>query len=172
MPERTYSTTTRCGSRNTLSAVPFVCDTVYLSKPRYSIRRFPSARRSGRAPVHPPGSRLTPVTGPHDGRTGHGDPIPEIGRFSESELQRRGDTFSGPGRPDVTERAQVRTRLAKRLHLFTHLGEGREEDPDVARLRRLLRVGRAGEAQTQDQERWTRDTISRRSTIGNRSVSA
>ena len=43
--------------------------------------------------------------------TGTGAPIPELGRFIESELERHQDAFSGLGRPDLLEREELRTRL-------------------------------------------------------------
>lgn len=41
---------------------------------------------------------------------GLGDPIPEIGEFIESELERHGQAFSGQGRPDL-QADDVRVRL-------------------------------------------------------------
>jgi hypothetical protein len=45
------------------------------------------------------------------GELGLGEPVPEIGDFIESELQRHGDVFSGQDRPDVNESVAVRIRL-------------------------------------------------------------
>lgn len=42
---------------------------------------------------------------------GTGVPIPELGRFIESELERHQDAFSGFGRPDLLERKELRNRL-------------------------------------------------------------
>ncbi|MBK7171236.1 MAG: nucleotidyltransferase domain-containing protein [Gammaproteobacteria bacterium] len=42
---------------------------------------------------------------------GLGEPIPEIGAFIESELERHGEQFSGQGRPDLLEGKEVRAEL-------------------------------------------------------------
>ncbi len=42
---------------------------------------------------------------------GLGDPIPEIGRFIESELERHGTLFSGQGRPDLLDNDLIRSEL-------------------------------------------------------------
>jgi uncharacterized protein len=42
---------------------------------------------------------------------GLGEPIPEIGRFIEAELDRHGVAFSGHGRPDLLNRHDVRDEL-------------------------------------------------------------
>ena len=42
---------------------------------------------------------------------GLGDPIPEIGAFIESELERHGVQFSGQGRPDLLESDEIRAEL-------------------------------------------------------------
>jgi predicted nucleotidyltransferase len=42
---------------------------------------------------------------------GFGDPIPEIGRFIESELERHGASFKGQGRPDLLARPLIREEL-------------------------------------------------------------
>lgn len=42
---------------------------------------------------------------------GTGEPIPEIGRFIESELERHGGSFKGQGRPDLLTRQDVRDEL-------------------------------------------------------------
>lgn len=42
---------------------------------------------------------------------GRGDPIPELGRFIEAELERHGDAFSGLGRPNPLEPEAVRAEL-------------------------------------------------------------
>jgi len=42
---------------------------------------------------------------------GLGDPIPEIGRFIESELERHGAVFSGQGRPDLLDDDLIRSEL-------------------------------------------------------------
>lgn len=42
---------------------------------------------------------------------GVGDPIPEIGRFIESELERHGTEYSGQGRPDLIESTAIRNEL-------------------------------------------------------------
>lgn len=42
---------------------------------------------------------------------GMGDPIPEIGNFIESELERHGALFSGQGRPDLLEGHEMRSEL-------------------------------------------------------------
>ena len=42
---------------------------------------------------------------------GLGEPIPEIGRFIEAELERHGDAFSGLGRPDLVGSEEVRVAL-------------------------------------------------------------
>lgn len=42
---------------------------------------------------------------------GLGDPIPEIGRFIESELERHGTLFSGQGRPDLLDNDEIRSEL-------------------------------------------------------------
>ena len=42
---------------------------------------------------------------------GLGDPIPEIGEFIESELERHGALFSGQGRPDMLDNNQLRSEL-------------------------------------------------------------
>ena len=42
---------------------------------------------------------------------GTGKPIPELGRFIEKELDRHRDAFSGQGRPDLLESAELRARL-------------------------------------------------------------
>jgi uncharacterized protein len=42
---------------------------------------------------------------------GLGDPIPEIGEFIESELERHGTLFSGQGRPDLLDNGQIRSEL-------------------------------------------------------------
>ncbi len=42
---------------------------------------------------------------------GLGAPIPEIGNFIESELNRHGNAFSGQGRPDLLARDDLRGRL-------------------------------------------------------------
>jgi len=42
---------------------------------------------------------------------GLGDPIPEIGRFIESELERHGSVFSGQGRPDLLDNDLIRSEL-------------------------------------------------------------
>lgn len=45
------------------------------------------------------------------GELGLGDPIPEVGEFIESELERHGALFSGQGRPDLLESEHVRSEL-------------------------------------------------------------
>ena len=42
---------------------------------------------------------------------GLGDPIPEIGEFIASELERHGTLFSGQGRPDLLENHRIREEL-------------------------------------------------------------
>lgn len=42
---------------------------------------------------------------------GLGDPIPQIGEFIESELERHGALFSGQGRPDLLENDRIRDEL-------------------------------------------------------------
>lgn len=42
---------------------------------------------------------------------GMGDPIPEINRFVESELDRHGAAFSGQGRPDLLTKEEIFERL-------------------------------------------------------------
>ena len=42
---------------------------------------------------------------------GLGQPVPEIGDFIESELERHGESFSGQGRPDILEGAEMREEL-------------------------------------------------------------
>lgn len=42
---------------------------------------------------------------------GTGDPIPEIGKFIEEELERHGALFSGQNRPDLLEGDEVRVEL-------------------------------------------------------------
>jgi predicted nucleotidyltransferase len=42
---------------------------------------------------------------------GLGDPIPEIGEFIESELERHGTLFTGHGRPDLLDNSQIRSEL-------------------------------------------------------------
>ena len=42
---------------------------------------------------------------------GLGQPVPEIGEFIESELERHGESFSGQGRPDILEGAEMREEL-------------------------------------------------------------
>ena len=42
---------------------------------------------------------------------GLGDPVPEINEFIESEMERHGQSFKGPGRPDVLTASEVRGRL-------------------------------------------------------------
>jgi uncharacterized protein len=42
---------------------------------------------------------------------GVGEPIPQIGKFIEGELERHGSAFSGRGRPDLIASRQVRDRL-------------------------------------------------------------
>ena len=42
---------------------------------------------------------------------GLGEPIPELGRFIEAELERHGDAFSGLGRPDLVGSEEVRVAL-------------------------------------------------------------
>lgn len=42
---------------------------------------------------------------------GLGEPIPEIGEFIESELDRHGAVFSGQGRPALLENSQIRSEL-------------------------------------------------------------
>ncbi len=45
------------------------------------------------------------------GELGLGESIPEIGVFIESELERHGALFTGQGRPDLLDNAQVRSEL-------------------------------------------------------------
>ena len=42
---------------------------------------------------------------------GLGEPIPELGRFVEAELERHGEAFSGLGRPDLLEPEAIRAQL-------------------------------------------------------------
>ena len=42
---------------------------------------------------------------------GRGEPIPELGRFIEAELERHGEVFSGLGRPDLLESQAIRAQL-------------------------------------------------------------
>ena len=42
---------------------------------------------------------------------GTGQPRFELGRFVEEELERHGDAFTGLGRPDLLESAELRSRL-------------------------------------------------------------
>jgi hypothetical protein len=42
---------------------------------------------------------------------GLGDPVPEIGAFIETELERHGHAFSGQGRPDLLLGGELRDRL-------------------------------------------------------------
>ena len=42
---------------------------------------------------------------------GRGEPIPELGRFIEAELERHGEAFSGLGRPDLLESQAIRAQL-------------------------------------------------------------
>lgn len=42
---------------------------------------------------------------------GTGRPIPELGRFVEAELERHGSAFSGLGRPDLLDSAELRSKL-------------------------------------------------------------
>jgi hypothetical protein len=42
---------------------------------------------------------------------GLGDPIPEIGSFIDSELERHGEKFSGQGRPDILSKQEVLDEL-------------------------------------------------------------
>lgn len=44
---------------------------------------------------------------------GLGDPMPEIGSFIESELQRHGEQFAGQGRPDLLTKQEGRDALNK-----------------------------------------------------------
>lgn len=48
---------------------------------------------------------------------GLGDPIPEIGAFIKSELDRHGCYFSGQGRPDLHDKQEIRDRLNE---IFRH----------------------------------------------------
>lgn len=45
------------------------------------------------------------------GELGYGDPVPEINGFIEAELERHGLQFSGQGRPDLYDAAQIRKEL-------------------------------------------------------------
>jgi hypothetical protein len=42
---------------------------------------------------------------------GLGEPIPEISKFIEDELERHGSAFSGQGRPDLIASQRVRDQL-------------------------------------------------------------
>ena len=57
---------------------------------------------------------------------GTGDPIPEIGRFIEAELERHGAQFSGQGRPDLIESATIRDAL--NVVFRVAIGEGTRSD--------------------------------------------
>lgn len=63
-----------------------------------------------------PGELVQPIAGllelkRNTVELGTGDPIPEINRFIEAELERHGGRFSGQGRPDIVDSTQVRDRL-------------------------------------------------------------
>ena len=51
---------------------------------------------------------------------GVGNPIPEIGQFIESELDRHGVLFSGQGRPDILDGSQVRNDLNEIFRTAIH----------------------------------------------------
>ncbi len=57
---------------------------------------------------------------------GLGDPIQEIGKFIESELERHGKFFSGQGRPDLHDKIEVRDRLND---IFRHAVDENSDHP-------------------------------------------
>lgn len=55
---------------------------------------------------------------------GTGAPIPELGRFVEAELERHEDAFSGLGRPDLRDSAELRSKLNTIFRRALDTGQG------------------------------------------------